>query len=224
MPNAYTEPDAAHSIIPLRSEGAQATLGSIATQLQALLPLGAIRAGASPLSDPDLPAAAARHAGLLGAFAALFESYLKLLDGGLRAAHVPYSAGLSIILLTLTVKALTWPLAERQARATHAIQALQPKVAALKQRLRGSPAALQAQTAALYRAEGINPLTSILSSLVTIPVFVGLYRALGNVAKDGMLSDGFFWVPSLAGPEVRAEGGGRLDQKGDHISIFLLSS
>lgn len=182
-------------------------LASLAMQL---LPLGsALPSSASRAPNAKLPAAAAataaRHAGFLGMFAAVFEMYLKVLDGGLRAAHIPHSTGLSIVLLTLTVKLLTWPLSERQARATHAMQSLQPKVRALKERLRGNPAALQAQTAALYKAEGINPLTSILSSLVTIPVFIGLYRALGNVAQDGLLSDGFLWIPSLSGPQVRLD-------------------
>jgi len=39
---------------------------------------------------------------------------------------------------------------------------------------------------------------------VTIPVWIGLYRALSNVANEGLLTEGFFWIPSLAGPTTIA--------------------
>lgn len=39
-----------------------------------------------------------------------------------------------------------------------------------------------------------------LPTLATIPVFIALYRALSKAADDGLLTDGFFWIPSLGGP------------------------
>jgi len=47
---------------------------------------------------------------------------------------------------------------------------------------------------------GVNPLAGCLPTLVTLPVWIGLYRALSNAADDGLLSEGWFWIPSLAGP------------------------
>ena len=48
---------------------------------------------------------------------------------------------------------------------------------------------------------GVNPLAGCLPTLATIPVFIGLYHALSNAAKEGLLEDaGFFWIPSLGGP------------------------
>lgn len=46
----------------------------------------------------------------------------------------------------------------------------------------------------------MNPLAGCLPTLATLPVFIGLYRALTNAASDGLLTDGFFWIPSLGGP------------------------
>lgn len=46
----------------------------------------------------------------------------------------------------------------------------------------------------------VNPLAGCLPTLATIPVFIGLYRALSNVAEEGLLKEGFFWIPSLGGP------------------------
>ena len=47
---------------------------------------------------------------------------------------------------------------------------------------------------------GVNPLAGCLPTLATIPVFIGLYRALTKAADDGLLTSGFFWIPSLGGP------------------------
>lgn len=50
----------------------------------------------------------------------------------------------------------------------------------------------------------VNPLAGCLPTLATIPVFIGLYRALSNVAEEGLLKEGFFWIPSLGGPTTLA--------------------
>lgn len=50
----------------------------------------------------------------------------------------------------------------------------------------------------------VNPLAGCLPTLATIPVFIGLYRALSNVAEEGLLKEGFFWIPSLGGPTTIA--------------------
>jgi membrane protein insertase Oxa1/YidC/SpoIIIJ len=56
------------------------------------------------------------------------------------------------------------------------------------------------EVARLYKDAGVNPLAGCLPTLVTLPVWIGLYRALSNVADEGLLTEGFFWIPSLAGP------------------------
>jgi membrane protein insertase Oxa1/YidC/SpoIIIJ len=53
-------------------------------------------------------------------------------------------------------------------------------------------------------AAQVNPLAGCLPTLATIPVFIGLYRALSNVAEEGLLKEGFFWIPSLGGPTTLA--------------------
>ena len=50
----------------------------------------------------------------------------------------------------------------------------------------------------------MNPLAGCLPTLITLPVWIGLYRALSNVADEGLLTEGFFWIPSLAGPTSAA--------------------
>lgn len=59
---------------------------------------------------------------------------------------------------------------------------------------------VQVQVAKLYQDAKVNPLAGCLPTLITLPVWIGLYRALSNVADEGLLTEGFFWIPSLAGP------------------------
>lgn len=128
------------------------------------------------------------------------ESILKVLKDGLQAVHVPYAYGFAIILLTILVKAVTFPLTKKQVESTLAMQNLSPKIKAIQQRYAGDQERIQLETARLYKQAGVNPLAGCLPTLATIPVWIGLYRALSNVANEGLLTEGFFWIPSLAGP------------------------
>lgn len=128
------------------------------------------------------------------------EAILKILQDGLQSLHVPYSYGFAIILLTVLVKAITLPLTQKQVESSMAMQNLAPKVKAIQQRYTGDQERIQLETSRLYKQAGVNPLAGCLPTLATIPVWIGLYRALSNVATEGLLTEGFFWIPSLAGP------------------------
>ncbi|KAL6638695.1 hypothetical protein ACP70R_023806 [Stipagrostis hirtigluma subsp. patula] len=158
------------------------------------------------------------------------ETVLKVLKDGLSTLHVPYSYGFAIILLTILVKAATFPLTKKQSSLSNtkkdefdkfividacvgtrdivesalAMRSLQPQVKAIQERYAGDQERIQLETARLYKLSGVNPLAGCLPTLVTIPVWIGLYRALSNVANEGLLTEGFFWIPSLAGPTTIA--------------------
>lgn len=132
------------------------------------------------------------------------ETVLKFLKDGLSTLHVPYAYGFAIILLTVLVKAATFPLSKKQVESAMAMRSLQPQIKAIQERYAGDQERLQLETARLYKLAGINPLAGCLPTLATIPVWIGLYRALSNVADEGLLAEGFFWIPSLAGPTTIA--------------------
>ncbi|XP_072969719.1 ALBINO3-like protein 1, chloroplastic [Typha angustifolia] len=132
------------------------------------------------------------------------ETVLKVLKDGLSVLHVPYAYGFAIILLTILVKAATFPLTKKQVESALAMRSLQPQVKAIQQRYAGDQERIQLETARLYKLAGVNPLAGCLPTLATIPVWIGLYRALSNVADEGLLTEGFFWIPSLAGPTTIA--------------------
>ncbi|KAM7259319.1 hypothetical protein ACFE04_015060 [Oxalis oulophora] len=128
----------------------------------------------------------------------------RILKDGLSAVHVPYSYGFAIILLTVIVKVATLPLTKQQVESTLAMQSLQPKLKAIQKRYAGNQERIQLETSRLYKQAGVNPLAGCLPTLATIPVWIGLYQALSNVANEGLLTEGFFWIPSLGGPTTIA--------------------
>ncbi|KAI3682440.1 hypothetical protein L1987_82420 [Smallanthus sonchifolius] len=145
-----------------------------------------------------------KSGGWFGFISDAMEVVLKVLKDGLSAVHVPYSYGFAIILLTVIVKVATLPLTKQQVESTLAMQNLQPKIKAIQQRYAGNQERIQLETSRLYTKAGVNPLAGCLPTLATIPVWIGLYQALSNVANEGLLTEGFFWIPSLGGPTTIA--------------------
>lgn len=141
-----------------------------------------------------------KNGGWFGFISDGMEFVLKILKDGLSAVHVPYSYGFAIILLTVIVKAATLPLTKQQVESTLAMQNLQPKIKAIQERYAGNQERIQLETSRLYTQAGVNPLAGCLPTLATIPVWIGLYQALSNVANEGLLTEGFLWIPSLGGP------------------------
>jgi YidC/Oxa1 family membrane protein insertase len=192
------EPFLFHSVT---DAGVPSALDHLAASLTNLAVLGDVVAAADPSAVADAAAdAPQKSGGFMSIFAGPLESFLKLIDSGLDSAGVPYSYGFSIIVLTLLVKLATYPLSAKQVESTLRMQQLQPRVKELQAKYANDAERLQMETAKLYQTTGVNPLAGCLPTLATIPVFIGLYRALGNVADEGLLTDGFFWIPSLAGP------------------------
>jgi len=159
-------------------------------------------AAAAVQSTSDTAGGAAKDdGGFFGPLASLFESILKVLQQGIDSVGVPYSYGFAIVLLTLLVKAATFPLTQKQVQSTMAMQTLQPRIKEIQERYKGKDQQeMQIQVGQLYKDAGVNPLAGCLPTLATLPVWIGLYRALSNVADEGLLTAGFFWIPSLAGP------------------------
>ncbi|XP_075519848.1 inner membrane protein PPF-1, chloroplastic-like isoform X2 [Primulina tabacum] len=167
-------------------------------------------------SDSAVASAAQKNGGWFGFISEAMEAVLKVLKDGLTAVHVPYSYGFAIILLTVIVKVATLPLTKKQVESTLAMQNLQPKIKAIQQRYAGNQERIQLETSRLYKQAGVNPLAGCLPTLATIPVWIGLYQALSNVANEGLLTEGFFWIPSLGGPTTIAA-----RQSGSGISWLL---
>ncbi|MFO0745661.1 MAG: YidC/Oxa1 family insertase periplasmic-domain containing protein [Myxococcota bacterium] len=107
---------------------------------------------------------------------------------------------LAIILLTIILKGLTWPLNSRSYRSLQKMQALKPKLEELKRKTGDDKQRFQQEQMALYRREGVNPLASCLPMLLQFPIWVGLYGSiLGSVELYHEPLG--LWVPDLSAPD-----------------------
>lgn len=187
-----------HEIPPISSIDNSIDLSEVFTKAESLL---YTLADAAVSASPDAGAPVVqKNGGWFGFISDAMEVVLKVLKDGLTAVHVPYSYGFAIILLTVIVKVATLPLTKQQVESTLAMQNLQPKIKAIQERYAGNQERIQLETSRLYKQAGVNPLAGCLPTLATIPVWIGLYQALSNVANEGLLTEGFFWIPSLGGP------------------------
>lgn len=100
--------------------------------------------------------------------------------------------GGSIILLTVLMRLLVFPLFVKQIHASRKIQELNPQIQALRKKYKNDKQRLNQEVMALYQKEGANPLSGCLPVLVQMPVFIGLFQVLNKIAtaKPGNGSHG----------------------------------
>lgn len=110
------------------------------------------------------------------------------------------SYGLAIILFTLVVKLITLPLTMQQVRSSKAMQELQPKIKALQEKHKNDKERQTQEMMQLYKEYGVNPASGCLPLLIQMPIWFALYRALFALAEQGLLNEGWLWIPSLAEP------------------------
>ena len=112
---------------------------------------------------------------------------------------VIFSWGWAIILFTLGIKVITFPLNLSQIRGMQAQKELQPLLADLQKKYGKDRERLAQEQMKLYKEAGVNPLSGCLPLLIQMPILFGLYAAL--VAVGPMLENaGFFWIPDLSYP------------------------
>jgi len=115
-------------------------------------------------------------------------------------AHVwPYSYGLAIILLTFMIRIVFWPLNHKSMVSTRHMQAVQPMIAALKEKHKNDPQKQHQEMMALYKEHKINPMGGCLPMLVQIPVFFALFVVLRGAIELRFSS--FLWIRDLSTPE-----------------------
>ena len=107
------------------------------------------------------------------------------------------SYGLAIILLTIIIKVILYPLTAKQIQSMKAMQILQPKLKKLQERYKNNPQMMQQQMAELYKEAGVNPLAGCLPMLIQMPILMGMYYALFNFDYGGV-EPSFLWLPSLS--------------------------
>ncbi len=109
--------------------------------------------------------------------------------------------GLAIICLTVIVRALMFPIAQKQFASMAQMRAVQPKMKALQERYKDDKAKLQEQMAKLYKEENVNPLAGCLPIFLQIPIFFALYKVL-RLAIEMRHEPFVFWMRDLSAPDT----------------------
>jgi YidC/Oxa1 family membrane protein insertase len=108
--------------------------------------------------------------------------------------------GWSIILLTVLIKILFWPLTDKSYKSMKDMQKLQPKIAKIREKYKDNKEKLNQETMALYKTYKVNPLGGCLPMVIQIPVFFALYSALGY-AIELRHAPFFLWINDLSAPD-----------------------
>jgi YidC/Oxa1 family membrane protein insertase len=178
----------------------QAIPPSTSSPDQTLSNVTSLRFGGTSLEAEVAIKTQAPDRGIWGGFINLLAVILVFFNNGLASIGVPYSFGFAIILFTVAVRVLTFPLNLQQIKSSKAMQALQPKMKALQEKYKDDKEKLAQEQMALYKEHGVNPLGGCLPMLVQMPIWFALYRSLIQLSTEGLLNEGFFWIPSLSGP------------------------
>jgi YidC/Oxa1 family membrane protein insertase len=108
--------------------------------------------------------------------------------------------GVAIILLTLTIRGLMFPIAQRQFASMAKMRAMQPKMKAIQERYKDDKPRQQQEIMALYKSEGANPIAGCLPTLLQIPVFYALYKVL-RLSIEMRHQPFALWIKDLSAPD-----------------------
>jgi YidC/Oxa1 family membrane protein insertase len=108
--------------------------------------------------------------------------------------------GLAILLLTLIIKLLFFPLANKSYKAMSKMKLLQPEMQKIRERFPDDKARQQQEIMAMYKRVGANPLAGCLPIVIQIPVFFSLYKVL-FVTIEMRHAPFFGWIHDLSAPD-----------------------
>ena len=114
--------------------------------------------------------------------------------------------GLAIIILTVIVKLLMWPVMKRQLNQSKLIRKLQPELTQIKKNCKGNKQLESLQTMDLYKRYNVKPFASILTLLIQLPIFIAIFSAIRVVATplptDNLMNRAYDIV-AYEGSEIR---------------------
>ena len=131
-----------------------------------------------------------------GTFDFISQVLLQLLE---FIFHIFHNWGWTIVVFSLVIYLLLYPLTLKQMRSMKEMQALQPKIEALRITYKDNPQKLNKEIMELYREHKVNPLGGCLPLLLQMPIFFALYQVLmRSVALRGA---NFLWIKDLSEPD-----------------------
>lgn len=113
--------------------------------------------------------------------------------------NIVHNWGWAIIILSVAVFLLLFPLMLKQMKSMKEMQALQPKIEELRKQFKDNPQRLNKEMMELYKVHQVNPLGGCLPLLLQMPIFFALYQAL--IRSVDLRGADFLWIKDLSSPD-----------------------
>lgn len=133
-----------------------------------------------------------------GWFSAIAKPLLHTLQFFYKYVH---NYGIAIIIITIILKALFYPLTNKSYKSMKDMQKLQPKMAELKEKYKNDRDAMNRAVMELYKTHKVNPMGGCLPMLIQIPVFFALYKAL-MFSIELRHAPFMLWIKDLSAPDA----------------------
>ena len=128
----------------------------------------------------------------------IVQQVLTILYSFTESMGMP-SYGLAIVIMTIIVKLLLYPLTKKQIESTKSMMEIQPKMKAIQEKYKNDKERLYMELANLYKNEGVNPLAGCLPLIVQMPIMIGIFYGIRDFHYAG--SSGFLWMESISVPD-----------------------
>ena len=129
-----------------------------------------------------------------------FGGISKALLSTLRGIHrIVRSWGIAIIILSILLNVITFPLTMKSFKSMQKMQELHPQMEKLKKEHKDNPQKLNKEIMELYKKYKINPLSGCLPMMLQMPIFIALYQALMKSLE--LRSASFLWIKDLSSPD-----------------------
>jgi YidC/Oxa1 family membrane protein insertase len=125
-----------------------------------------------------------------------------------------HNFGLAIIVFTIVVRALMWPLVKRQLHQTKLMRSLQPQLKEVKKKAKGDKRQESVLMMELYKERGVSPFASFRIILIQLPILFGLYLGLRRVLDDPhqLISFSYPWIQNLSWMQELAKDISKFDE------------
>jgi YidC/Oxa1 family membrane protein insertase len=131
-----------------------------------------------------------------GTFDVISQVLIKLLE---IIFQIVRNWGLAIVILSLLIYLILFPLTLKQMRSMKEMQVLQPKVEELRKLYKDNPQRMNKEVLELYREHKVNPFGGCLPLLLQMPIFFALYQAL--LRSAALKGAKFLWIKDLSEPD-----------------------
>ncbi|GMQ81642.1 MAG: membrane protein insertase YidC [Rhodothermia bacterium] len=137
----------------------------------------------------------------------------------LLSSFIP-SYGLVIILFSILIKLLLFPLTKKSFRSMAKMKELQPRMEAIKEKHRDNPQKQQKATMKLYKETGVNPLGGCMPMLLQYPIIITLWMFLPQAIE--IRQQGFLWATDLSAPDIILSLPFTIPMYGNYVAGFTL--